>query len=161
MRPALHTLMFSGYPLERVAPIVREIGYDGVALMCQPPHLDLDDPVKSALIAKVIREIEPIAGKIDYDIEGTIAGTWFLDGTVDYRGNVPVGTPRYWDGHLYIGYGYIDPTQIRISIGFDTGISNDLCNIGNRCVGRFKYNAGEAVVRSEMNGNTATERFAV
>jgi hypothetical protein len=93
------------------------------------PFTLYDEPVKSALLAKVIREIKPIAGKIDYDIEGTIAGTWFLDGTVDYRGNVPVGTPRYWDGHLYIGYGYIDPTQIRISIGFDTGISNDLCNI--------------------------------
>jgi sugar phosphate isomerase/epimerase len=54
MRPALHTLMFSGYPLERVAPIVREIGYDGVALMCQPPHLDLDDPVKSARTAAAV-----------------------------------------------------------------------------------------------------------
>ncbi len=88
-----------------------------------------DDPFKSALLAKVIRDIDPIAGKIDYDTEGTIAGTWFLDGTVDYSGNVPVGTPRYWDGHLYIGYGYIDPTQIRISIGFLTGISQDMCNI--------------------------------
>ena len=93
------------------------------------PFTLYDDPVKSALIAKVIREIEPIAGKIDYDVEGTIAGNWFLDGTVDYRGNVPVGTPRYWDGHLYIGYGYIDPTQIRISIGFLTDISRDMCNI--------------------------------
>ena len=93
------------------------------------PFQFYDEPIKSELISKVIREAEPRAGKIDYDIEGTIAGNWFLDGTVDYSGNVPMGTPRYWEGHLYIGYGYIDPTQIRISIGFDTGISKDLCNI--------------------------------
>ena len=44
MRAALHTLMFGGYPIERVAPVAREIGYTGVALMCRPPHLDLDNP---------------------------------------------------------------------------------------------------------------------
>ena len=44
MRAALHTLMFGGYPLERVAPVARNIGYTGVALMCRPPHLDLDNP---------------------------------------------------------------------------------------------------------------------
>ena len=48
MRAALHTLMFGGYPLDRVAPVAREIGYTGVALMCRPPHLDLDNPVPSA-----------------------------------------------------------------------------------------------------------------
>ncbi len=48
MRAALHTLMFGGYPLDRVAPIARDIGYHGVALMCRPPHLDLDTPGPSA-----------------------------------------------------------------------------------------------------------------
>ena len=48
MRAALHTLMFGGYPLERVAPVARDIGYPGVALMCRPPHLDLDNPGPSA-----------------------------------------------------------------------------------------------------------------
>jgi len=44
MRAALHTLMFGGYPLKRVAPVASDIGYTGVALMCRPPHLDLDNP---------------------------------------------------------------------------------------------------------------------
>ena len=48
MRAALHTLMFGDYPLERVAPVARDIGYTGVALMCRPPHLDLDNPGTSA-----------------------------------------------------------------------------------------------------------------
>ena len=48
MRAALHTLMFGGYPLDRVAPAASDIGYAGVALMCRPPHLDLDNPGPSA-----------------------------------------------------------------------------------------------------------------
>lgn len=47
MRAALHTLMFGGYPLDRVAPAASDIGYSGVALMCRPPHLDLDNPGSS------------------------------------------------------------------------------------------------------------------
>ena len=48
MRAALHTLMFGGYPLDRVAPVARDIGYPGVALMCRSPHLDLDNAGPSA-----------------------------------------------------------------------------------------------------------------
>ena len=52
MRAALHTLMFGGYPLERVAPVARDIGYTGVALMCRPPHLDLDNPGPSGRVGR-------------------------------------------------------------------------------------------------------------
>jgi hypothetical protein len=87
-----------------------------------------EDSLRTALEAKVIRVVEPIAGKIDYDIEGTIAGNWFLDGTVDYSGSVTPGTPRYWNGHLSIAYGYIEPSQLRISIGLGMVIDmNDDC----------------------------------
>ena len=98
------------------------------------PFQFYDEFVKSELLSKVPRQVEPRAGKIDYDIEGTIVGNWFLDGTVDYRGNLATGSRRYWEGHLSIAYGHIDPTQIRISIGFETGISNDLCNV---CFGAY------------------------
>ncbi len=98
------------------------------------PFQFYEEPYKSQLLTKVVRSIEPRSGKIDYDIEGTIAGNWFLDGTIDYRGNVPEGSRGYWKGHLSIAYGYIDPTQIRVSIGFETGISKDLCNI---CFGAY------------------------
>jgi hypothetical protein len=92
------------------------------------------EPIKSDLRSKMLRTVEPQAGKIDYDIEGTIAGNWFMDGTVNYSGNVPP-TSKYWQGHLSIAYGFIDPTQIRISIGSDTGINDDLyCNI---CQGAY------------------------
>jgi hypothetical protein len=94
-----------------------------------------EEPLRSALISKVMRTVEPIAGKIDYDIEGTIAGNWFLDGTVDYSGSVASGAPRYWNGHLSIAYGYIEPSQIRISIGLDMAIdTNNDCNV---CFGAY------------------------
>ena len=72
-----------------------------------------------------------------------------MDGTVDYSGNLATGSPRYWEGHLSIVYGYIDPTQIRVSIGFDTGISSDLCNI---CFGAYGVRGNQpdpAAVNSE------------
>ncbi len=54
MRPALHTLMFGSYPLARVAPAARALGYAGAALMCRPPHLDLDTPAPSARAARAV-----------------------------------------------------------------------------------------------------------
>ena len=57
MQPALHTLMFGSYGLDQVAPIAREIGYQGVALMCRLPHLDLEDPERSAAKAfQIVRD---------------------------------------------------------------------------------------------------------
>ena len=91
------------------------------------------EPIRTELLAKVIRETEPRAGKIDYDIEGKIVGNWFIDGSVDYSGS---GQPElgYTKGHLAIAYGYIDSTQLRVSIGADTGIDEDLCRI---CFGTY------------------------
>ena len=42
------------------------------------------DPLKSALIEKVLGDIAPAGGKIDFDIDGRLVGNWFLDGTRDY-----------------------------------------------------------------------------
>ena len=97
------------------------------------PFQFYSEPIKSDLLSKLLRTVEPRAGKIDYDIEGTIAGNWFLDGSVDYSGMGP--DSKYWQAHLSIAYGYIDPTQIRMSIGFDHGLNDDLhCNI---CFGAY------------------------
>ena len=90
-----------------------------------------DEPLRSKLIAKSTRKVEPFGGKIDYDIDGRLSGNWFLDGTVDYSGNVPAGTHEYWSGHLAIAYDPIDPAQVRISIGADVGIDTDICRVCN------------------------------
>ena len=95
------------------------------------------EPVRSQLLEKNPRKTAPYGGKIDYDIKGRLVGNWFMEGTVDYGGggsqeqsgfcgNRPC---PYWNGHLAIAYDHIDPLQIRISIGAETGIPQNACYI--------------------------------
>ncbi|MBM4437737.1 MAG: sugar phosphate isomerase/epimerase [Actinobacteria bacterium] len=58
MRPALHSLMFAAYAVARFAPIARALGYEGVALMSRPPHIDLRQPEATAqACAAALREV--------------------------------------------------------------------------------------------------------
>lgn len=79
------------------------------------------EPIKSQLLAKNVRIAEPESGEVAYDIDGKLVGNWFEPGSGGFRGprtRQVQGSPgRYWDGHLAIVYDYIDPTQIRFSIG--------------------------------------------
>ena len=104
------------------------------------PFQFYSEPMKSDLLSKSVREVEPRAGKIDYDIENTISGNWFLDGTGGYK-PIDSGGGEYWISHLTIAYDWIDPTQIRISIGIDTGINDDQdCNV---CFGNYAVRGNE------------------
>ena len=77
--------------------------------------------IRDALLRKMIRAVEPRAGKIDYDVDGTISGNWFQQGTNGYNGN----QRKYWDGHLSIAPHEIDPTLWRIAVGYlDTEDNN-------------------------------------
>ena len=66
------------------------------------------------MISKCLRTDDPPGGKICYDVDGTLVGTWFEEGTNGYQG---VNQDRYWAGHLSIVYDYIDPDAIIVSIG--------------------------------------------
>jgi hypothetical protein len=57
--------------------------------------------------------VEPLAGKIDHDIDGKLSGNWFQQGTNWYAG---VDGSGYWSGHLSIAPEHIDPTQWMFSI---------------------------------------------
>lgn len=87
--------------------------------------------VEEQLIAKSIRTIEPLGGKIDYDKEGYLVGNWFLEGTNGYSGVESVGTLDYWSGHLAIAYDYLDPRLIIISIGDYKGESKQFATRTN------------------------------
>ncbi|OGY32801.1 MAG: hypothetical protein A3A61_03355 [Candidatus Woykebacteria bacterium RIFCSPLOWO2_01_FULL_43_14] len=89
----------------------------------------LVESLKSQVFAKNPKVAEPRGGKIDFDIDGKIVGSWFEEGTGGFRddtkepkqcGNFPC---PYWDGHLALVYDYIDPTQLRVSVGHDWGLS--------------------------------------
>ena len=113
------------------------------------PFQFYSEPLKSDLLSKSIREVEPRAGKIDHDIENTISGNWFLDGTSGYK-PIYSGGGEYWISHLTIAYDWIDPSQIRISIGIDTGINDEQdCNV---CFGNYAVRGNEpdpAIIGSE------------
>jgi hypothetical protein len=75
--------------------------------------------IKAATIAKYVRTIEPVDGRIDYDQEGKLVGTWFQVGTNGYDGG-RMSNPSlqaYWGGHLSFAPNYVDPSSWIVSIG--------------------------------------------
>jgi hypothetical protein len=71
---------------------------------------DLSDQI----VAKYLRSIHPIDGKLDYDLEGKISGNWFLAGSNGEAGNDP---RQPWASQLSISYDYLDPVIPVISLG--------------------------------------------
>ena len=52
------------------------------------------------------RKSEPRAGRIDYDVDGTLSGNWFEVGSNFYEG---IDRSKYWDGHFSLSLNDIDP----------------------------------------------------
>ncbi|GEM_PF-1776022 len=74
-----------------------------------------EEPIKGDLLKLNPRTAQPRGGKIDFDIEGRLAGNWFKEGTGGYPGT---RDPRgYWLGHLAIVRHHLDTDKIIISIG--------------------------------------------
>ncbi len=70
--------------------------------------------IRETFLERNLRKVEPIAGKIDHDVDGRLAGNWFRLDTNWYAG---VDPRRYWDGHLSVAPDYVDPTNWMFSIG--------------------------------------------
>ena len=90
------------------------------------PYFPVD--VREALLAKMLRQAEPRAGKIDHDVDGALVGNWFLQDTNGYGGTNP---RSYWDGHLAFVPDALDPTQWRFSIGSFDGKARQFGIKGN------------------------------
>ena len=85
-----------------------------------------EDSIKQQLLTKVLRKAPPRGGKIDYDIEGKLVGTWFREG-YDPR-NI---NGRFWDAQLTIAYNNFDPSKIFVSTGNFNGSSKQFAVAGN------------------------------
>ena len=70
--------------------------------------------IREVLLQRSLRKVEPLAGKIDSDIDGKLSGNWFQQGTNWYAGS---GGRGDWSGHLSIVPEHIDPIQWIFSIG--------------------------------------------
>jgi hypothetical protein len=89
----------------------------------------VDEPLRSKLAAFNPRQVKPLGGKIDYDIDGRLVGNWYRQGTGGYA-----GLNRRWDywvGHLSVAYHHIDPSQIIVSIGDFDGQPRQFAVRGN------------------------------
>ena len=73
-----------------------------------------DEPLKSRLLEKNVRNSEPLGGKIDYDVDGRLIGNWFKENTNGYKG---LGNWNYWTSHLSVVYDALDTSHIEVSIG--------------------------------------------
>ncbi len=72
------------------------------------------EPIRSQLLAKDLRQALPRGGKIDYDIDGRLVGTWFVKGS----GGFPTHyVPEVYKNHASFVYDDIDPTHIILSFG--------------------------------------------
>ena len=76
------------------------------------PYFPAD--ISKKLLNKMIRTVEPRAGKIDYDVDGTLSGNWFEQGTNGYSGN---NWENYWIGHLSVSPHEINPSSWRVGVG--------------------------------------------
>jgi hypothetical protein len=87
------------------------------------PNDYFDEPARSRLLGKNVRQVDPLGGKIDHDVPGTLMGNWFVEGTDGYRGIVEASGPiapnesvGYWSTHLAVAPDPIDPTVIIVSM---------------------------------------------
>lgn len=72
--------------------------------------------LRQILESKDPRTADPIAGKIDYDIDGKLIGNWFLQGSGGYHAQSNQAQ-FYWDGHLSIAPDLYDPSATVVSVG--------------------------------------------
>jgi hypothetical protein len=108
------------------------------------------EPLKSQLLALDERDATPRWGKIGYDVDGKLVGSWFRVGTGGYAGlsNMREG---YWAGHLSLVYDGNDPEQIIVSLGDYQGSARQFAVIDNApdpasvdtTTGLIKYQLGE------------------
>ena len=72
--------------------------------------------IKAKALAKYVRTMAPLSGRIDYDIDGKLIGNWFLKGSGGYAGPGD-GRSGYWAGHLSIAPEYLDNSATIVSFG--------------------------------------------
>ncbi len=89
----------------------------------------LDEPARSDLLRIMKRRATPTGGKIDYDVDGTLAGNWFVEGTNWIKG-LP-GAPVPSATHMTLGFHHIDPTKVVVSLGDFGGRQNQYWVAGN------------------------------
>jgi hypothetical protein len=98
---------------------INPASYDG-----EPWKIYTDNPfpyytpeLRKIVESKNPRIVEPVEGKIDYDIDGKLIGNWFEQGTGGYTGSGEGRDRNYSKTHLAFAPDLYDPSYFIISIG--------------------------------------------
>ncbi len=102
--------------------------------------------LQPALYQLLARQVAPRLGEINYDRDGYLVGNWFKKGTNGYAGS---DQSRYWDGHLSLTYDYIDPTQIRFSVGNFKGEAKQF-GVNNNAPDPKSINQASGLIKYEL-----------
>lgn len=115
-----------------------------------PPLDYFSDTVKAEVTPHYVRSVAPIDGKMDYDLEGKLSGSWFKVGTNGYAGTYDRSKQvNYWETHLAFVYNNIDPSMIELSIGNFDGQSVQYAVNGNS-PDPAKVDASKGLVKYEL-----------
>lgn len=87
--------------------------------------------LRAIVEAKDPRVAQPIAGKIDYDIDGKLIGNWFQQGTGGYHDLKLNPASDYSKTHLSIAPSLYDPSHFIISLGDFGGQATQFAAQGN------------------------------
>jgi len=91
-----------------------------------------EEPIRTQLLDRNIRQKEPRGGKIDYDIDGKLVGNWFEENSNGYEGKKEYQRGQgYWKTHLSFAYDGLDPELIIVSMGDYNGEAQQFAVKGN------------------------------
>ena len=123
------------------------------------------EPLKDQLLALDERDASPRWGKIDYDQDGKLIGSWFRVGSGGYAGLKP-NTAAASDGQLSVVPDGNDPEQTDISFGDYQGQPQQFAVVGNtpdpatvdQSSGLIKYELGQIEHYSADTGHSWDEK---
>ncbi|HEU5187804.1 MAG TPA: hypothetical protein VFT87_04865, partial [Candidatus Saccharimonadales bacterium] len=127
------TLDFAVYDYTKILPgfiVPEHYLAESWKLHVVDPFQYFTEPVKSQLLALDVRQAEPREGKLDYDLDGKLVGTWFKEGNNGF-GETGGQNAAPWRAHLSFVYDSIDPSMLIVSIGDYGGQSQQFAVKGN------------------------------
>jgi hypothetical protein len=127
------TLDFAVYDYTKILPgfiVPEHYLAESWKLHVVDPFQYFKEPVRSQLLSLNVRQAEPREGRIDYDQDGKLVGTWFKEGNNGF-GDTSGRNPASWRAHLSVVYDSIDPSMLVISIGDYGGKSEQFAVKGN------------------------------
>jgi len=105
------------------------------------PFNYFNEEIKTDLIDLCLRTVEPLGGKIDYDIDGRLVGTWFDE---NYNDEIQ------WElGCISIAYDNINPDHIIISFGSYDGNPSQF-GVKNNSPDPADVNVDSGIIKYEL-----------